>query len=357
MLVLLMPTAFAADYGVLGYGETGADVTQLQQALYNEGYLGVSPTGYYGHLTEDAVIAFQRDQGLRIDGIAGPATQSALFASSGTVLLKLGSTGTDVTTLQERLHSLGYLDYSGATGYYGGVTRTAVVRFQQQCGLLADGIAGPATQARLYASSAPSLMLRTGNSGEAVGALQTRLAALGYYTYGTATGYYGSITKSAVIQFQQSCGLSADGIAGPATRRALFSGDAPAASADTAAIADIGLAQTGKPYVLGDEGSSSFDCSGLVYYAVNRAGFGVPRYSAAVYSEYTAWTKVYGTSSLQKGDILFFRSDTSASISHTGIYIGGGEFVHASSGQGAVIVSRLDNVYWARNYAFARRVA
>ena len=363
VLVALMPTAYAADYDVLKYGDSGDNVTELQQALYDKDYLGVSPTGYYGHLTENAVIAFQQDNSLTIDGIAGSQTQSALFSpdsTDGTTLLKIGSTGDDVTTLQERLHSLGYLDYSGATGYYGNATYTAVVRFQQQCGLTADGIAGPATQSVLYASSAPSLILSVGNSGEAVSALQTMLAKLGCYTYGTVTGYYGSVTKAAVVQFQQLCGLTADGIAGPQTRIALFSDDAPAAASDTAdtsAIADIALAQMGKPYVLGDEGPSSYDCSGLVHYAVNSAGFSVSRYSAAVYSEYAAWTKITGTSSLQKGDILFFHSDTSSSISHTGIYIGGGEFVHASSSQGEVIVSSLDNVYWARNYAFARRVS
>ena len=168
------------------------------------------------------------------------------------------------------------------------------------------------------------------------------------------------MTRTAVIAFQTDAGLSADGVAGPATRIALFSGSAPSASvntADTAAIADIAQAQTGKPYVLGAEGPSSFDCSGLVYYAVTQAGFSVSRYSAAAYSTYSGWASVSGVSNLQKGDILFFHSDSSQSISHTGIYIGDGEFVHASSGQGEVMVSSLDNVYWARNFASARRVS
>jgi peptidoglycan hydrolase-like protein with peptidoglycan-binding domain len=362
MVIIMMPTAaLAAEYDTLQYGDTGAAVTDLQQALYDRGYLTVSPTGYYGHLTENAVIAFQQSGGLRIDGIAGPQTQSALFgSSSGTATLRLGSTGSNVTTLQKRLHTLGYLDYSGATGYYGALTKTAVIRFQRNNGLSVDGIAGSATQSKLYASSAKSLILGMGDSGEAVSALQAQLRALGYYTYGSITGYYGSVTRSAVIAFQKDAGLSADGVAGPATRIALFSGNAPRASAetaDTAAIADIALAQVGKPYVLSAEGPSSFDCSGLVHYAVTQAGFSVKRYSAAAYSTYTGWASVSGTGSLRKGDILFFHSDTSQSISHTGIYIGGGEFVHASSGQGKVMVSSLDNVYWARNFDSARRVS
>ena len=356
MLYAVTPTAFASAYDTLHYGDTGEDVTALQQALYNKGYLDVTPTGYYGWKTDAAVRAFQQDKGLAADGIAGQQTQSALYGSTA-ALLRMGSSGSDVTALQQRLHALGYLDYKGATGYYGTLTKIAVIRFQQNNGLTADGIAGSATTAKLYAASARSLVLNVGVSGEAVSALQTKLASLGYYTYGSVTGYYGSVTKAAVISFQKACGLSADGIAGPATHNKLFSGNAPyAASASAGTIADIALSQNGKPYVLGAEGPDAYDCSGLIHYAVNNAGYSVPRYSAAVYSGYSAWTKMTGTSSLKKGDILFFHSDTSSSISHAGIYMGGGEFVHASSGQGRVMVSTLDNVYWARNYSFARRV-
>ena len=155
MVIIMIPTAaLAAEYDTLQYGDTGDAVTDLQQALYDKGYLTVSPTGYYGHLTENAVIAFQQANSLSIDGIAGPITQSALFGSStSSATLRLGSSGSSVTTLQKRLHALGYLDYSGATGYYGSLTKTAVIRFQQQNGLSADGIAGSITQSALYASS------------------------------------------------------------------------------------------------------------------------------------------------------------------------------------------------------------
>lgn len=358
MLLIITPTAFAADYSTLRYGDQNNEVTTLQQELHSKGYLNVSPTGYYGWMTQAAVISFQKDNGLSIDGIAGQNTQSKLFGTTAaSSLLKVGSTGSAVTSLQEKLHTLGYLDYKGATGYFGALTKTAVVRFQKNNGLSADGIAGTGTIAKLSSSSAKSLTLRTGSSGEAVTALQQRLTALGFYTYGKATGYYGSVTKSAVASFQNACGLAADGIAGPITRIKLFSDNACTAGILSAGkIADIALAQVGKPYLLGEEGPSSYDCSGLAHYAINNADFSVSRLSAAVYSEYSAWTKLYGTASLKKGDLLFFHSDTSAYISHMGIYIGGGEFVHASSGQQKVIVSEISNVYWARNYAFARRV-
>ncbi len=285
------------------------------------------------------------------------AVMPTAFAASST--LKLGSSGSEVTTLQNRLLALGYLDYSNSTGYYGTLTKTAVTRFQQANGLIVDGITGPATQAALYSSGVKSMVLRMGSSGEAVKALQLRLKALGYFC-GTGTGYYGSVTYAAVVSFQKACGLTVDGIAGPATHNKAFSNSAcsaPASSnASTDAIASIALNQVGKTYALGTQGPSTFDCSGLAYYAATQAGFSATRMSAAAYFTYSAWNSVGGISNLKKGDLIFFRAEKSSNITHMGIYIGSNQFVHASSGQGKVMVSTL-SAYWTNLYMGARRVS
>jgi len=282
-------------------------------------------------------------------------TPAALAADAA---LGLGSSGNAVTALQNRLISLGYCDFSSASGYFGALTRMAVIRFQCINGLNGDGIVGSSTSSLLYSSSAKSLVINTGAYGEAVAALQSRLAALGYFN-ASATGYYGSVTKAAVVDFQRACGIAADGIAGPVTRVRLFSSGAPykQAASSQSKIADIALAQLGKAYVYATQGPDTFDCSGLAYYSMINAGYRVDRLSAAGYSALSYWTKITDASSLQKGDLLFFKSDTSSYISHMGIYIGGGEFVHASSGQGVVMTSSLSNTYWARNFVFARRVS
>ena len=282
-------------------------------------------------------------------------------ALAGSSTLKLGSSGSEVTALQERLLKLGYLDYPSATGYYGTTTKTAVTHFQRNNGLTADGIAGSATQSKLYASTAKSMVLKVGSSGEAVQALQLKLKALGYFS-GTGTGYYGNVTKDAVIRFQKACGLTADGIAGPATHNKAFSGSVPTAgstntsTASAAAIADVALTQVGKGYVLGTQGPTTYDCSGLAYYAITNAGYSATRMSAAAYFTNSAWSSVSGISNLKKGDLIFFRSETSSNITHMGIYTGDGQFVHASSGQAKVMVSTL-STYWTNLYMGARRVS
>ena len=293
VLIMIMPTtAHASSYTLLKYGSTGSKVTQLQQALYDKGYLSVTPTGYYGSLTKSAVINFQSDNGLTVDGIAGDQTQTALYGS-GTA-----STGLSPT-------------------------------------------------------------VKYGSSGWAVTDLQNMLEKYGYYNYGSITGYFGSVTRSAVVAFQQTNGLTADGIVGPATWRKLYSSSVvyAASSESNESISDIALAQNGKAYVLGGNGPDVYDCSGLAYYAITNAGYSVDRLSASAYSEYSAWTKISSTSALKKGNLVFFKSDTSSYISHMGIYIGDGQFVHASSGQGKVMVSDISNTYWARNFVFARRVS
>ena len=61
-------------------------------------------------------------------------------------------------------------------------------------------------------------------------------------------------------------------------------------------------------------------------------------------------------SDLKKGDLLFFRDDDSSRVSHTGIYIGGGTMIDASSSNGKVVKRSCTTSYWTRNFVCARRV-
>lgn len=218
--------------GVLRFGSSGANVTRLQNLLNDAGYF-VPVTGYFGSLTEQAVINFQAASGLSADGIAGPATLGALEGfvpvnpspGTGSGTVRLGDSGSRVTELQNLLRSAGY--FSGtSTGFFGPVTENAVISFQRASGLSVDGIAGPATFAALQGGFVPvrpggeignTRILRRGDSGSAVVGLQQQLINRGFLAPGLDTGFFGSATEAALIAYQRSVGLAADGVFGPAT--------------------------------------------------------------------------------------------------------------------------------------------
>jgi cell wall-associated NlpC family hydrolase len=110
----------------------------------------------------------------------------------------------------------------------------------------------------------------------------------------------------------------------------------------------------GCEYVLGAKGPNTFDCSGFVYYCLKQAGISTNRLDAAGFSRTSRWKNITGINDIKKGDILFFKSDTSSRVSHCGIYIGGGMMIDASSANGKV-VKRSVSAYWKRNFVNARR--
>jgi hypothetical protein len=77
-LILSVPFSARAAASVLKFGSKGPDVTLLQELLIEKGYLNCEATGYFGPLTTQAVVSFQRDNNLTVDGIAGPETFKAL---------------------------------------------------------------------------------------------------------------------------------------------------------------------------------------------------------------------------------------------------------------------------------------
>lgn len=111
----------------------------------------------------------------------------------------------------------------------------------------------------------------------------------------------------------------------------------------TRQVARIALSLRGAPYKFGGDGPGGFDCSGLVYYAYERAGLQVPRTARG---QYDAIQRLY-VRQLTPGDLVFFRT-RGAFVSHVGIYVGDDRFVHALNAHEPVHVSSLDDDYWQR---------
>ena len=116
---------------------------------------------------------------------------------------------------------------------------------------------------------------------------------------------------------------------------------------------NMALTYQGVPYVWGGHSPSGFDCSGLIYYCALQNGISIPRCADTQYFEGNGYHVDY--EQLMPGDLVFFSSDSSYDIEHVGIYIGGNQFVHASSGAGYVTISTIAD-YYSRNYYSAMRL-
>ena len=279
---------FSGNYETMRPGARGARVKVLQNALNQLGYSVGSVDGVYGSGTQRAVTSFQKAQKLTADGIAGRATLTRIEAllagsssgstgdtgNSGTTApdttpdqnatwngyiiptrtMRIGCSGDDVVSVQRRLQELKY--YMGAiTGLCDNVMLEAVKAFQANHGLTADGLAGTNTYKVLYSDQAkaaetipeipetpeipddsgdttppggfliPDRILSSGMTGEDVLSVADRLVSLGYLE--SSSSVYTNTVIAAVKAFQQACGLTADGIAGPLTYQRLFAADAP----------------------------------------------------------------------------------------------------------------------------------
>lgn len=188
--------------------------------------------------------------------------------------------------------------------------------------------------------------LKQGMTHSDVKQLQNLLKVHGHFTYsGSYTTYFGSYTTSGVKSFQKAKGLSADGIAGRNTFNALG-----VYNVDNTSLIKYAKTLIGTPYKWGGTTKSGFDCSGFVYYVFQKSqGITLPRTTSLLYKN--TGLKV---SSPSKGDLVFF--DTSSGrtgVSHVGIYIGNNQFIQASSSKG-VIITDMDNSYWAPRYLGAK---
>jgi cell wall-associated NlpC family hydrolase len=194
--------------------------------------------------------------------------------------------------------------------------------------------------------------------GSAVSSLQQKLKNKGYFSAGV-TGYFGSITTSAVKSFQRANGLLVDGEAGPDTLNKLNSSSSSSSKPSTSTgsstssssaskVISYGKRFMGTPYVWGGAAPGGFDCSGYLNYVYrNAVGVSLPRTVASIYQTGTR------VSSPQPGDIVFFET-YQPGASHAGIYIGNGQFMHAGSSTGVTITS-LSNSYWSKRYLGAKR--
>jgi cell wall-associated NlpC family hydrolase len=122
---------------------------------------------------------------------------------------------------------------------------------------------------------------------------------------------------------------------------------APPPEARYGGVVGIAMQYLGVPYVWGGASPSGFDCSGFSMYVFAQIGVSLPHHAASQYGMGTAISK----DQLQAGDLVFFNG-----LGHMGIYIGGGQFIHAPHTGDVVKISSLSDSWYARTWVGARRL-
>ncbi len=331
-------------------------VSVLQSRLMELGYFDYDEiTTYFGTATKSAVMLFQRTQGLEQTGIADSQTQELLYSvDAPPYRMKLGDKGSDVRGMQRRLNELGY--YEGKdNGYFGIATERAVKSFQARNKIDETGTIDQEARNLLYSPNARYLVDPTPTpkpTPKATPKPTPKPASTPKITPKPSTTWEIPILDPGDSEPSEP-EITPEITATPKpTQKPSNPGSYETSVEGYIAAA---MAQMGKPYVWSEEGPDSFDCSGLVYYSLRLAGISTGRYNAIGFSQVSNWEAVNSLSSCRRGDLLFYKSDSNPNVNHTGIYLGNGQFVHASSSAGKVMISATTG-YYERNFVIARRI-
>jgi len=117
-------------------------------------------------------------------------------------------------------------------------------------------------------------------------------------------------------------------------------------------IESVAKSLLGVDYQYGATGPNHYDCSGFTKYVFSKQGINLPRISR----DQAKVGQFIRANQLQKGDLIFFDSKKSSAVSHVGIYLGDGAFIHASSTKDKVVISNLHSNYYSKHFKWGRRV-
>ena len=175
------PDVPSSEMPLLYKGTTGETVKYAQNKLISKGYSvgSYGADGIFGSATEQAVRNFQADNGLSVDGMIGPCYMGKIRRSTTVMpstypgsVIGMGARGENVVKIQNELMRRGYEVSGGADGQYGSGVKAAVIQFQQDNGLDADGIVGKNTWDALFPQSGqstyPGYIITMGARGENV---------------------------------------------------------------------------------------------------------------------------------------------------------------------------------------------
>ena len=255
-------------------------------------------------------------------------------ASTDSTILATASKGDSVIILENAGNNWYKVDYKSVQGYMSGEYLTVATTADAAIGYGKVSAGGSTLNMRSGAGTSYGVVssLPDGTIVEIVGINN------GWYKiqYGGKTGY---VSSDYMVTVKDSVGSRST-----------------AEAASSSAIGDQIVAYAkqflGVPYVYGGNGPNCFDCSGFTKYVYAHFGVTLNRTATDQLANGTSVSK----SQLQPGDLVFFRANTTKPVSHVGIYIGNGQFIHASTNTYSVQIDRLDTGYYAGVYVYGRHI-
>lgn len=270
-------------------------------------------------------------------GVLGASVQGAY---------QYGDTGSEIVAIQKKLIAAGYK--ARETGEYDANTKWAVRLYQKDQGLPVDGILGDTTYKKLMGKPMPSATKTVSKVKE----ISKKDAELMAKIQAKKEGSSKAITTSVK---QQKKPTTQDKPATVQVKHKVTNHTAKPlrtvpVSGNVKEILTYANTFTGVPYKFGGTTPAGFDCSGYIRHVFQKVGVQLPRQAD---EQYTVGKKVE-KQNLQPGDLVFFET-YEPGVSHSGIYIGDGQFISATSSSG-VAVADIDDSYWGPRYVGAKRV-
>lgn len=309
---------------------------------------------------------------------AYPMLQSQWLAEQETHLVSYGDHSSIVRVIQHKLNDLKYYDET-IDGEYGLFTEYALIKFQQDHQIEPDATLSEQTinaiieaEHKYYLAKLTTIdqPLYFNQQSSQIEALQRALYYLGYYD-ATFDGIFGPITESALLTAQRAFGLEeTPGVTEqlvetietetkiePIPKSKLkqvvnqTTKEQVKKSQSASTIENIITAaksHTGVRYLWGGTSPSGFDCSGFIQFIFQQESISIPR------TVQEMWHQSISVNQPAVGDIVFFETYKKGP-SHAGIYLGNGQFIHASESRG-VVTSALSETYWQTRYLGSRRI-
>lgn len=270
-------------------------------------------------------------------GVLGASVQGAY---------QYGDTGSEIVAIQKKLIAAGYK--ARETGEYDANTKWAVRLYQRDQGLPVDGILGDATYKKLMGKPMPSATKTVSKVKE----ISKKDAELMAKIQAKKEGNSKAITTSVKQQKKPTTqGKPATvQVKHKVTNHTAKPLRTVPVSGNVKEILTYANTFTGVPYKFGGTTPAGFDCSGYIRHVFQKVGVQLPRQAD---EQYTVGKKVE-KQNLQPGDLVFFET-YEPGVSHSGIYIGDGQFISATSSSG-VAVADIDDSYWGPRYVGAKRV-